>query len=115
MYGRNKSKLMNKTDEIFGPRRHKASFHKYLRTGGIDYTHITLMSDSDDAEKDQNETETDPENSEVEANWFINNRENRTTQSDAQDVSRNTNSDVTSTSSNSTKSSRKKKKKKNRK
>ena len=115
MYGRNKSKLMNKADEIFGPCRHKASFHKYLRTGGIDYTHITLMSDSDDAEKDQNETETDPENSEVEANWFINNRQNRTTQGHSQDVSRNTNSDVTSTSSNSTKSSRKKKKKKDRK
>ena len=115
MYSRNKSKLMNKADKIFSPCRHKATFHCYLHTGGIDYTHITLMSDSDDAEKDQNETETDPENSEVEANWFINNRENRTIQSHAQDVSRNTNSDVTSTSSNSTKSSRKKKKKKDQK
>ena len=76
MYGKAKAKLMNKADEIFGPCRHKASFHRYLSTGGIDYTHITLMSDSEDAEKDQNETETDAENSEVEANWFTNRMDN---------------------------------------
>ena len=54
-----KLKLMiNQIDKIYGPFRHKLSFHRSSTSNKIDYTHLTLMSDSS-IEKDSSEVEPD--------------------------------------------------------